>query len=429
MSVVVVVGGQWGDEGKGKIVDLLAEKASIVARCQGGNNAGHTVKNHLGEFRLHLVPSGMFHPTTKCVIGNGVVVDPNVLLTEIEKLADSGVTVSGRLFISDRAHVIMPYHILLDRLEEEARGTQSIGTTRRGIGPVYADKVSRVGIRMGDLIDRDVLWQKLSMNVELKNKLITRVYGAEPLDAQATFEEYVKLGERLAEYVTETTVMVEEAVARGENVLLEGAQGTLLDVDCGTYPYVTSSSPTAAGACVGVGIGPNRINRAIGIFKAYITRVGRGPFPTELNDSVGDDIRDRAREYGTSTGRPCRIGWFEAVVGRFSARVNGLDTLAITRLDVLDPLDSIKICTGYRLDGQIIDYPPANLARYERCEPIYEEYPGWRSPTTNARCYDDLPVEARGYVERIGELLGCRVGIVSVGPDREQTVVLETLFE
>lgn len=429
MSVVVVVGGQWGDEGKGKIVDLLSERASIVARCQGGNNAGHTVKNELGEFRLHLVPSGMFYPTTKCVIGNGVVIDPSVLLNEIDTLSSRGVQVSGRLFVSNRAHVIMPYHIALDGLEEAARGAQSIGTTRRGIGPVYADKVARVGIRIGDLLDEDVLRQKLSFSVGLKNKIITRVYDGEALDAEAIHRQCVEFGKRLAEYVAETTVMVGEAVARGDNVLLEGAQGTLLDVDCGTYPYVTSSSPTAAGACVGVGIGPKCIDRALGVFKVYVTRVGRGPFPTELRDHIGDEIRERAQEYGTTTGRPRRIGWFDAVAGRFSARVNGLDGVCLTRLDVLDPLKSIKVCVGYRLDGKIVDYVPGGPSEYERCEPIFEELPGWQRPTSDVRSYDGLPAEARRFVTRIAELLECRLAMVSVGPRRDQTVVLERVFE
>lgn len=429
MSVVVVVGGQWGDEGKGKIVDLLAEKASLVARCQGGNNAGHTVRNLLGEFRLHLMPSGIFYPTTRCIIGNGVVIDPKVLLGEIDSLRSRGVEVAGRLFISPRAHTIMPYHIVLDGLEEAARGAQSIGTTRRGIGPAYADKVSRIGIRIGDLLDEKRLSDKLSLNLELKNRMITRVYGGEPLEGSSVYEQYRDFGRRLAEYVTETTVLVDQAITRGENILLEGAQGTLLDVDFGTYPYVTSSSPMTGGACNGIGIGPRQIDRAIGVFKAYATRVGRGPFPTELHDHIGDDIRERAQEYGTTTGRPRRCGWFDAVVGRFATRLNGLDSLAITRLDILDPLESVKICTGYKLDGRIIDYPPANLTDYERCEPVFEECRGWQKPTSGVRRYEELPPEARDYVARIGELLGCDVGVISVGPDREQTVIVDDMFD
>jgi adenylosuccinate synthase len=428
MSVVVVVGGQWGDEGKGKIVDMLAEQARLVARCTGGNNAGHTVINELGEFRMHLVPSGIFYPTTTCLMGNGLVIDPQVLLGEIDMLHSRGIKTEGRLFISSRAHVIMPYHILLDKLEEGARGGNAIGTTGRGIGPAYADKISRIGVRMSDLLDPAVLRKRLSTTLELKNKLITLIYGAEPLDLDAICDEYLAYGQRLASYIAETSVMAQEAVAKGENLLLEGAQGALLDIDYGTYPYVTSSSPIAGGACLGVGIGPTTVDRAIGVFKAYSTRVGSGPYPTELNDAVGQDIRERAHEYGTTTGRPRRCGWFDAVLGRFSVGINGLDGLAITRLDILDTLPTLKICTAYRLDGKTIDYPPAVLSEYERCEPIFEEMPGWQASTTNAKTYEELPAGAQNYIRRISELLGCKAVLISVGPAREQTIITEKLF-
>ena len=427
MAVVVVVGAQWGDEGKGRIIDLLAAEAQVVVRYQGGSNAGHTVINAVGTFRLHLVPAGIFNSRVKCIVGNGVVVDPRVLLTEMDELAAHGVSFENFL-ISDRAHVVMPYHVLLDKLEEEARGDQRIGTTGRGVGPAYVDKVSRMGIRMVDLLDPEVLRAKLKVAVALKNQLLTRVYAALPVDEQAIFEEYSGYGARLAPYVADTGSVVQRAAAEGQNVLLEGGQGTLLDLDHGTYPYVTASSPTAGGSCAGAGLGPTRVDRVLGVYKAYVTRVGAGPFPTELTDSVGEGLRERGGEYGATTGRPRRCGWFDAVLARYSAQLNGLDAVAITKLDVLDAEPTIRICVAYRLNGQIVDRLPASLAELSRCEPVYEEMPGWQRPTGHVRALADLPEEARRYVARLGELIGCPVELISVGCSREQVVVLDEVF-
>lgn len=422
MPVVAVVGAQWGDEGKGKIVDLLAEKVSFVARYQGGNNAGHTVINHLGEFRLHLVPAGIFDPRVTCIIGNGVVIDPQALIEEIESLEGRGVS-ADNLCLSERAHAIMPYHILLDRLEEQARGQKSIGTTGRGIGPAYADKVARMGIRMGDLIDRTLLHDKLAFILDQKNRVLTKLYDAEPLSFKEVYERYLNYGERLSKYVKDTNLIVQTAIAEGRNVLLEGAQGTLLDLDFGTYPYVTSSSPTSGAACSGLGIAPMQITCALGVFKAYQTRVGGGPFPTELDDQIGETIRERGHEYGTLTGRPRRIGWFDAVLACYATRINGFGSIAITRLDILDTLPSLKICVKYRVNGREHTSPPIDLAR---CEPVYEEHPGWQSPTGHVKRFEDLPSAARSYVNRLAELIGVRLDIVSVGSSRDQTIILNS---
>ncbi|MBI2953348.1 MAG: adenylosuccinate synthase [Chloroflexi bacterium] len=424
MPVMAVVGAQWGDEGKGKIVDMLAEKASVVARYQGGNNAGHTVINHLGEFRLHLVPAGIFDPRVTCIIGNGVVIDPQALIDEIDLLASRGISVDN-LCISERAHAIMPYHILLDRLEEQARGRQSIGTTGRGIGPAYSDKVARTGIRMGDLVDRTLLRDKLAFILEQKNRILTKLYDAEPLSLKEVHERYLQYGERLARHIKNTTQLVQSAIAEGRNVLLEGAQGTLLDLDFGTYPYVTSSSPTSGAACSGLGIAPTQITCALGVFKAYQTRVGAGPFPTEIYDETGEMIRELGQEYGTLTGRPRRIGWFDAVLAQHAMQVNGFKSIAITRLDILDTLPRLKICVKYRFDGIEDSYPPIDLAR---CEPVYEEHPGWQTPTGGIRRFDELPQAARSYVNRLAELIGVNLDIVSVGANREQTIMLNSML-
>jgi len=421
MPVIVVIGAQWGDEGKGKVVDLLAEKAGVVVRFSGGDNAGHSVVNPYGEFKLHLIPSGIFYPQTVCIIGNGVVINPGVLIDEVEQLDQRGVDTS-RLFISDRANLIMPYHVLLDGLEEEARGGKALGTTRKGVGPAFTDKTARLGIRTGDLLDKKVLLERLRSILDYKNIILTKVYGAEALSLDEVYTQYCQYGERLAPYIRETTIMLEEALSQGQVVLLEGAQGTLLDPDFGTYPYTTSSSPLAGGGCLGAGLSPTRINAVLGIFKAYCTRVGSGPMPTELEDETGDLIRERAHEYGTTTGRPRRCGWFDAVAARFSTRVNGFTGAAITRLDILDVLPSLKICVGYELDGQRIDYFPGSVAALARCHPIYEELPGWQAPTTDIRDYDQLPLKARQYVARLEELAGCPVNLVSVGAGREQTI-------
>lgn len=431
MSVVSVVGGQWGDEGKGKIVDLLAARASVVARCQGGNNAGHTVVNDLGTFRMHLIPSGIFQPGTTCIIGNGVVIDPSVLLGEIEMVQAAGIDAS-RLMISERAHVIMPYHILQEKLEEKALGEARIGTTLRGIGPAYADKSARIGIRVVDLLDRRVLEEKLAFVLKQKNAVFTKVYDAEALDLKEVLDQYADFGRQLAQYVGQTHRFLHDALDRGQNILLEGAHGVLLDLDFGTYPFVTSSSPTGAGTALGVGIGPNKIDTVLGIFKAYQTRVGRGPFPTELNDEMGDFIREQGgeghREYGTTTGRPRRCGWFDSVAGRFSVETNGMGGVTITRLDVLDKLSTIKICIAYKLHGKIIDYFPSSISDLEAVEPVFEEYVGWESDTSGCTSWDELPDRARLYLDRISELLRAPIAIVSVGPDREQTIVLRDLM-
>ncbi len=422
MPVIAVIGAQWGDEGKGKVVDLLAEKARVVVRFSGGDNAGHTIVNPFGRFGLRLVPSGIFYPEATCIIGNGVVINPAVLIEEMDQLNQRGVDTS-RLFISDRAHLIMPYHILLDGLEEESRGGKAIGTTRKGIGPAFADKVARYGIRVGDLLDKEALLERLRLILDYKNIILTKVYGASPLSLDEVYTQYCQYGERLAPHIKDTTIIVEEALSRGELVLLEGAQGTLLDPDFGTYPYTTSSSPLAGEGCLGTGIGPTKLNRVIGVFKAYCSRVGSGPMPTELKDETGDLIRERGHEYGTVTGRPRRCGWFDAIAARFSTRINGFTGAAITRLDILDTFPSLKICVGYKLDGQTIDYFSGNIATLEKCQPIYEELPGWQVPITDVRQYEQLPVEARQYVARLEELTSCPINLISVGAGREQTIM------
>ncbi len=421
MPVIAVLGAQWGDEGKGKVVDMLAQQASMVVRFSGGDNAGHSVVNPHGEFKLHLIPSGIFNAEVACIIGNGVVINPEVLIGEMDNLNERGVD-TGNLFISDRAHLIMPYHLLLDGLEEEARGGKAIGTTRKGVGPAFTDKTARLGIRVGDLLDREALRERLRSVIDYKNVILTKVYGAKPLSLDEVYTQYCQYGERLAHHIRETTVMLDEAVNGGELVILEGAQGVLLDPDFGTYPYTTSSSPLAAGACLGAGLGPTRLDRAVGVYKAYCTRVGGGPMPTELHDETGELIRERAHEYGTTTGRARRCGWLDTVAARFSSRINGLTGAVITRLDILDILPSLKICVGYELDGKKIDYFPGNIAALARCKPVYEELPGWQTDTTDIRDYDQLPEAARNYVSRVEELISCPVNLVCVGPGREQSI-------
>jgi len=427
MPVIAIIGAQWGDEGKGKVVDLLAEKARMVVRFSGGDNAGHTVVNPYGEFKLHLVPSGIFYPHTVCIIGNGVVINPAVLLNEVDQLNQRGVDTT-RLFISDRAHLIMPYHILLDGLEEELRGGKALGTTRKGVGPAFTDKAARLGIRTGDLLDKEILRERLRFVLDYKNTILTKVHGVKPLSLDEVYSDYCQHAQRLAPFIRETTVMVEEALNKEELVLLEGAQGSLLDPDFGSYPYTTSSSPLAGGGCLGAGISPNRINHILGVFKAYCTRVGSGPMPTELKDEVGNLIRERAHEYGTTTGRPRRCGWFDAVAARFTSRINGFTGAAITRLDILDTFPHLKICVGYKLDGQTIDHFPANINALERCQPIYEELPGWQTPTTHIRKYEELPSQAKQYLARLEEVISCPVNLICVGPRREQTIHKMPIF-
>ncbi len=427
MPVVAVIGAQWGDEGKGKIIDMLSEKAAYVVRFSGGDNAGHTVVNPQGEFKLRLTPSGIFYPHVTSVIGNGVVVNPAVLNKETDWLNSCGIDTS-KLLISDRAHLIMPYHLIIEGLEEEALGAKAIGTTLKGIGPAFADKTARNGIRAGDLLDMAVFRERLSTVLEQKNKLLAGVYHRPPLSLDDIYREYSAYAERWAPRICDTTVLLAEAVARNDNILLEGAQGVLLDPDFGTYPFGTSSSPTAAGACLGAGIAPNRIAHILGVFKAFQTRVGAGPMPTELNDEIAEGIRQRGKEYGTVSGRPRRCGWFDTVAARFSARVNGFTSIVITRLDILDTLPELKICTGYELDGKVISDFPASVTLLEKCRPVYENMPGWESPTSDIRSFNDLPPNARKYVHRLEELIGCPASLISVGQRREQTIVRELPF-
>lgn len=428
MSTVVLIGAQWGDEGKGKITDFLAEQAEMIVRYQGGNNAGHTVVVDGQTYKLHLIPSGILYANKQCLIGNGVVIDPGVLLEELDTLKKQGVNTSN-LRISPRAHVIFPYHRSIDIAEEESKGSRKIGTTCRGIGPAYADKASRVGMRMVELIDQDELAENLKNTLETKNKVLSRLYGVEVMfDYYGMMEEYIEYANRLKKYVADVSVLVNEAIDRGDKVLFEGAQGTLLDLDHGTYPYVTSSHPVAAAACLGTGLGPTKINTVIGVAKAYITRVGEGPFPTELHNEIGEIIRDRGFEFGTTTGRPRRCGWYDAVIARYAARINGLTYLAITKLDVLSGLETIKICTGYRYNGEIINEFPASLKLLAQCEPVYREFPGWQEDISTITNFNELPQPAKDYLKYIEELSGVPVAIVSVGPARAQTLVLKEIF-
>ncbi|MBI4289462.1 MAG: adenylosuccinate synthase [Chloroflexi bacterium] len=426
MPAIAIIGGQWGDEGKGKIVDFLAEKASMVVRYSGGNNAGHTVINQYGQFGLHLIPSGIFNPGVTCVIGNGVVVDPAVLIKELDLLHGRGVDTS-HLVVSNRAHLIMPYHILLDGLEEEAKGRAALGTTKMGVGPAFVDKMARLGIRVGDLLDKAAFRSRLSHVLPHKNALITLVHGKPAVSLEEIFDAYCKYGERLAPHIADTDVLLEKTLGSGKLVLLEGAQGTLLDIDFGTYPYVTSGSAVVGGACTGFGISPRRIQHIIAVFKCYPTRVGGGPMPTEIKDDIGSLIRERGHEYGTTTGRARRCGWFDAVAARYTVRVNGLTDAAITRLDIFDTLETIKISTAYTVDGKRLENFPASIDVLQRCQPVYEELPGWRTPTHDIRRFEDLPPPAQAYVRRIEQLIACPVSLASVGPRREQTIWLNAI--
>jgi adenylosuccinate synthase len=429
MPAYAVLGAQWGDEGKGKIIDFLARDADVVARFSGGSNAGHMVMNSQGEFSLHLVPCGIFWPQTLNVIGNGVVVDPDVLLDEIGHLQDRGIDLAGRLMVSERAHLVMPYHILLDELAEEARGSDALGTTRRGIGPAYSDKAARTGIRAADLLDIESLFPRLEGIVEYNNAVITKIHGGSPVSLQDVFDKCRGWGERLAEYIGPVENTVREALDNGSSVLLEGAQGALLDLDHGTYPYVTSSHPTIGGACIGLGIQPRYIGGILGAFKAYSTRVGAGPFVTELQDETGEAIRELAQEFGTTTGRPRRVGWFDAVAARYSARLNGYTSVVLTRLDVLDGFDPVRICTGYELDGEVIYEFPGSNAELERCKPVYEDHQGWDAPTASVTQLEDLPAQARSYVDRVQELIDCPVDVISTGPHRHETIMARTVIQ
>lgn len=424
---VAVVGTQWGDEGKGKITDFLAEKADVIVRYQGGANAGHTITVGQEVYKFHTIPSGILYPNKTCIIGNGVVVDPMVLVREISALQERGVSLSG-LKISDRAHLIMPYHRRLDELEEEERGLKQIGTTLRGIGPAYMDKIARLGIRVVDLLDEVAFQEKLTYVLKLKNRLLSQVYDAEGFSVPAVMDEFRAYRPLLCPMVADASLLLDQAGREGKNILLEGAQGTMLDLDHGTYPFVTSSNPVAGGGAVGSGIGPGAITSVVGIAKAYTTRVGGGPFPTEISNATGDLIRQKGKEYGTTTGRPRRIGWLDAVVLKHARRVNNLNYLAVTLLDVLTGIDPLKICVGYRYQGKILTHIPANLALLQECSPEYMELPGWQTDLSQVEKYADFPWQARQYIEEVEKQSGVPAALVSVGPGRKQTKVLHKIF-
>ena len=422
MSVTALVGAQWGDEGKGKTIDILASQADMVVRAQGGSNAGHTVVADGITHKLRLIPSGILYPNTVCVVGNGTVIAPPVILKEMAQLKENGVSLKN-LKIDARAHVILPYHIAIDTLSEKMRGAGDIGTTKNGIGPCYMDKAERSGIRIIDLITPEVFKEKLFKNVENKNKLLKYVYGGEEMDAQAIYDEYCDYAEQLKPFVTDTSVLIYDAIKAGKNVLFEGAQGTLLDIDVGTYPFVTSSHPTAGGFCEGSGVGPTLIDNCLGVAKSYITRVGKGPFPTELNDEIGDRIRNVGGEFGTVTGRPRRTGWFDAVIIRYAVRVNGLTSLAINKLDTLSGIETLKICVAYKKNGEILKDFPVDISLLEGCEPVYEELPGWTEDLSKCHSFDELPENAENYIRFIEKQADCHVSMVGVGPDRTQNLM------
>ena len=422
MPVQIILGAQWGDEGKGKIVDALAEGADVVARYQGGANAGHTVCIGDKQYVLHLIPSGMFHNHITCVIGNGVVIDPSALMSEIAQLQTAGISISGRLFISHNAHLIMPYHKQLDMIRE--RTSEKIGTTGRGIGPAYIDKAMRTGIRIVDLLDRDVLARKITANIEEKNQILTKVYGTEGIDVDRIIAEYQEFDKQIDPYVTDTALYLHRVLGEGKRVIAEGAQGALLDVDHGTYPYVTSSNPTSGGACTGLGIPPTAVNDIVGVAKAYCTRVGNGPFPTELENSTGELLRSAGHEFGATTGRPRRCGWFDAVALRYSAMINGITRIAITKLDVLDTFDRIDVCVAYEVRGKHLKSFPTDVKTLEQTTPVYETFPGWKTPIGQAASFDELPVNAQSYVKTLARLSGTTLWMISVGPRRDQTVFL-----
>jgi adenylosuccinate synthase len=420
MPVQIIVGAQWGDEGKGKIVDHLSENVDIVARYQGGANAGHTVIIGNKQHVLHLIPSGIFHPHVTCVIGNGVVIDPMALMDEINQLKQLNIDITGRLLISHNAHLIMPYHKLLDSMREQT--AERIGTTGRGIGPAYNDKFLRTGIRIVDLLDRSVFARKLKCNIEEKNQLLIKIYGTPELDVKKIVEEYEAFDEKIDEYVTDTAVYLNTALADRRRVLAEGAQGALLDIDHGTYPFVTSSNPTSGGACTGLGIPPTAVTSILGVVKAYSTRVGNGPFPTELVGETGKLLRELGGEYGATTGRARRCGWFDAVSVRYSAMINGIQHVAVTKLDVLDVFDQVKICTAYQSDGSLLKTFPTDVRSLEAVVPLYETFEGWKTSTSNITCYEALPKNAKRYLEAMAALTGTKVHIVSVGGRRDQTI-------
>jgi len=431
MSTLVVVGSQWGDEGKGKITDQLSAKANIIVRYQGGCNAGHTVVKGNKKYIFHLIPSGILYSEKKCFIGSGVVIDPEYLLEEIEELRKKGIEIDGKLFIDFKAHVVLPYHKTLDEIKEEKRGKNKIGTTKRGIGPAYIDKVARTGIRMADLIDEESLPVKLKINLKEKNDMLEKLYGIKKSDQEQIdlIKRYQKYGQLLKKYVIDVSLLVNQAIGKGEIILLEGAQGTLLDVDHGTFPYVTSSNPIAGGACIGAGVGPTKIDKVLGVTKAYTTRVGKGPFPTELQGKLGVYLRQKGGEFGATTGRPRRCGWFDAVVVNYAVRINGMYGMALTKIDVLSGLDKIKICTSYQYNNGLVKDFPANLRILENCIPVYEEMEGWKEDVSQIVKYEDFPIALKKYIRRIEELTRAKVVIVSVGPKRSQTIIREKIFK
>lgn len=423
MATTILVGAQWGDEGKGKIIDVLTEQADIVVRYQGGNNAGHTVEVGSEKYVLHLIPSGILYPGKLNVIGNGVVVDPVALWEEIEGLRRRHVAVDNNLFVSETAHMVMPYHRLLDEIREEQKGHRKIGTTKRGIGPAYADKVARTGLRIGDLLAPERFAERLRRKVRENNEIF-KAFGHRPMAFKTIYEQYLAVGQKLKPFITDTVTLLNRAVRDNKNILFEGAQGTHLDIDFGTYPFVTSSNATAGGACTGSGIPPNRIDRVVGVMKAYTTRVGEGPFPTELHDEHGTALRETGREFGATTGRPRRCGWFDAVATRYAVMVNGINDLAVTKLDVLDNLPKIKVCVAYKCGRRLWETMPTDLDVLMRCQPVYQEFDGWQCSTRHILEFDQLPKRARVYLQRIAQLSGARLSIVSVGARREETIFL-----
>jgi len=428
MPVTAVIGSQWGDEGKGKVTDYLAGKADVIVRYQGGTNAGHTITVGSSVFKLKLIPSGILYPGKICLLGNGMVIDPAALLEEISSLKAKGIEISN-LYISNRAHVIMPYHRYLDELTEDHLGQDQIGTTRRGIGPAYMDKFSRLGIRVVDLLDRSELERKLTVVLPQKNAILENIYSASAFDLNKLLDDLIVFGQELSPYVADVSFALYNYIEEGKNVLLEGAQGTMLDIDHGTYPFVTSSTPTAGGACAGSGLPPTAIDRVTGVVKAYTTRVGGGPFPSELRDDTGDYIRQKGAEFGTVTGRPRRVGWLDGVIIRYARRINGISRLIITKIDVLSGLKQVAVCTGYEYQSSCLETPPASLGVFERCKPRLEWFPGWEEDISKCQSYDELPSQARDYLEFIEEFVGAKIAIVSVGPGREQTIIREDLFQ
>ncbi|MDD5434966.1 MAG: adenylosuccinate synthase [Nitrospira sp.] len=428
MSNVIVTGAQWGDEGKGKIVDLLTEDADYIVRYQGGHNAGHTIVIGDNKFILHLIPSGILRPGKRCVIGNGVVIDPHALLLEIDSLKERGIEVRDHLFISGRAHIIMPYHRAIEKESEKLKGSLKIGTTGRGIGPTYADKMARVGIRVVDLVDRDIFREKLKTNLQEMNYFLDRLYGVKGFTLDDVYNEYISYGERLKEFVADTSLLLNKVMDDGKNILFEGAQGTHLDVDHGTYPYVTSSNSTSGGACTGTGVGPTKIDKVVGVAKVYTTRVGSGPFPTELLDETGEFLRSTGKEFGATTGRPRRCGWFDVPATSYAVKVNGFTDIALTKLDVLDNLNEIRICVGYRHNGKSYNEMPSELKVLEECEPVYETMAGWKASTAGISEYDSLPENAKRYIERIQTLIAVDISIISTGFRRDETILINKVF-